>query len=356
MKSILISGAYSPKNIGDGLLAEISVQLAYEATQSAVYLSALDPKGFRNELIDNPERYPGLKAENIFSSLNLFRLVRILFRQDFVVLAVGGEYLNFTGVKSSIKSLVANGLALLVASFLRIPIGFLPQGIIVSKKMRPFVLPLLARAKWILLRDDKSMLELEGLNNISKSFDLAILDIEIEDTEVFHPKIIGSILHNISNSEDYIESVRSIAKFPKMKFFVQSDIGGSNMDSEFLVKRLKVKVFQSASHLYKSNSDVGVLISTRLHGAVGAIRSGIPSLHIAYSRKGKAVFGDLGIPDFCVNYEDLESDDLINMANELNTSKEARQKYWEKVNSSSRKRTYERKRILSLIRSLSDEC
>jgi polysaccharide pyruvyl transferase WcaK-like protein len=353
MITILVAGAYSPGNIGDGLLAELSVQFSNEALQCTIYLSAVDSKGFKSEILNNPDRYPGLNSINVFSSLNVFRLAKLFLRRNLVVLAIGGEYLNFSGFKSACKSLIANGLAIFLALATNRPTGFLPQGIILSQKMQKLILPFFRKAKWILLRDSKSIEELSKLRNISKSFDLAIVD--IKPTGNPHPpsSVIGSILHEVSRSTEYISAIRQIATTENMKFYIQSSYGGNNQDSLFLENTLKISKYESAKNLYGNNSDIGVLISTRLHGAVGAIRSGIPAIHIAYSRKGRAVFNDLGISEYCVGFEDLDPVALLHLAHNLNTSSEARKAYWDKIALTSPSRQIEKIHILELIRSLS---
>ena len=352
MKAILIAGAYSPGNIGDGLLAELSVQLSYEATRSKVFLSALDARGFRSDLLKHPWKYPGLQEENIFSSLNVFRLFKVFRKNDLAVLAIGGEYLIFTGFKSTCKSVTANGLALLIALLTKRPVGFLPQGIVIAKKMRRFIIPLLSKANWILLRDEKSLLELDKLQNTYKSCDLAILNIDTEKTFASNETVIGSILHEVSTNPEFLRSALQIASTDNMEFFVQSNYGGNNMDVEFLEKKLKIQNYESASILYKAPHNVGVMISTRLHGAIGAIRIGIPSIHIAYSRKGKAVFEDLGISNYCVDFDQLDPTVLMALAHELNTSDESRRVYWERIAKTASYREAERLRICDLIRSL----
>lgn len=352
MKAILIAGAYSPGNIGDGLLAELSVQLSYEATQSKIFLSALDPRGFRSDLLNCPWKYPGLQLENIFSSLNIFRLFRVFRKNDLAVLAIGGEYLIFTDFKSTCKSVVANGLALLIALLTERPVGFLPQGIVISRNMRRFVLPFLSKAKWILLRDEKSVQELDELKNIHKSCDLAILKIDKKVTISSNKTVIGSILHEVSTEPKFLQSALQIANTSDMEFFVQSNYGRNNTDEVFLEKKLKVQNYQSASILYKKPHNIGVMISTRLHGAIGALRIGIPSIHIAYSRKGKAVFDDLGISNYCVDFDQLEPTALLALAHELNTSDVSRKDYWERIAKTASYREAERLRIYDLVRSL----
>jgi polysaccharide pyruvyl transferase WcaK-like protein len=271
-----------------------------------------------------------------------------------VVLAIGGEYLNFTGFKSTCKSLIANGLAIFLALATNKPTGFLPQGIILSQKMQKYILPFLRKAKWILLRDTISMEELSKLQNISKANDLAIIGVKSNDTPHSSSSVIGSILHEVSRSTKYISAIRQIAMTADMKFYVQSNFGGNNYDSVFLENTLQISKYEGAKNLYENNSDVGVLISTRLHGAVGAIRSGIPAIHIAYSRKGKAVFNDLGIPEYCVDFEDLDPVALLGLAHDLNNSSHARKVYWDKIALTTPSRQNQKRHILGLIQSLSN--
>ncbi len=352
MKSILVAGAYSPGNIGDGLLAELSVQMANDALPCTIYLSALDAKGFRQAVKDFPEKYPGLFPGNVFSSLNIFRIIKLMLNKDLVVLAIGGEYLNFIGFKAALKSFIANGIAIFFSLCVNKPTGFLPQGIILSKKMCKYISPFLRKAKWILLRDSKSMEELSSLDNIYQVSDLAIID--VHPILRLHPAspVIGSILHEVSKSPEFISRIKQISNTHNMKFFVQSNFGGHNKDTDFLEKKLKINGFEGAGKLYDSETNVGVVISTRLHGAVGAIRSGIPAIHIAYSRKGKAVFSDLGIPEFCFDFENFDPVALLKIAHELNSSTEFREVYWTRISMTSPFRHLQKRNILKLIQNL----
>ena len=352
MCPILIVGAYSPDNIGDGLLAELSVQIAYESTAAEIYLFALDVKGFRRDLQDNPQKYPGLLPKNIFSSLNIFSIVKILLRKNIAVIAIGGEYLIFSNFKSAAKSFVANGIPLFLGLLLNKPTGFFPQGIIVSKSLRPFITPILSRAHWILLRDSISLAELDNLNNVFKSSDLAILAIPPRAVHANTCEIIGIILHEVSDSEAFLNSARKLASLPNVQFFLQSDVGKNNRDLLFLNNTLGIDNVQSARNLYESQTKIGVLISTRLHGAIGAIRAGIPAIHIAYSRKGKAVFDDLGLSEYCINFGDMDVLQVIELAELLLSSTTIQNSYWQCI--TDRRELLKRRRnaILQLTKNL----
>ncbi len=66
------------------------------------------------------------------------------------------------------------------------------------------------------------------------------------------------------------------------------------------------------------------------------------------------MFSDLGISEYCVDFEDLDPVTLLKMAHDLNNSSEARKVYWDKIALTSTSRQVEKHRILEKIRSLSN--
>jgi polysaccharide pyruvyl transferase WcaK-like protein len=55
---------------------------------------------------------------------------------------------------------------------------------------------------------------------------------------------------------------------------------------------------------------LSAVVSVRLHGALMALRAGVPAIHLAYDRKGPAAFADLGLDEWCYDVRELERVDL----------------------------------------------
>jgi polysaccharide pyruvyl transferase WcaK-like protein len=45
----------------------------------------------------------------------------------------------------------------------------------------------------------------------------------------------------------------------------------------------------------------GVVVSTRLHGAVQSLLAGVPAVHLGYERKSWSAYEDLGLSDYVHN-------------------------------------------------------
>ncbi|HEX6421541.1 MAG TPA: hypothetical protein VFZ77_23760, partial [Acidimicrobiales bacterium] len=62
---------------------------------------------------------------------------------------------------------------------------------------------------------------------------------------------------------------------------------------------------------------LSVVVSVRLHGALMALRAGVPAIHVAYEPKGPAAFADLGLGDWCFDVGSLDRDELAAAVKEL---------------------------------------
>jgi polysaccharide pyruvyl transferase WcaK-like protein len=68
-----------------------------------------------------------------------------------------------------------------------------------------------------------------------------------------------------------------------------------------------------------------LMIGTRLHSALIALRMGVPALHIAYTDKGRAIYDDLGIADWIIGIDELldSPEPLIKLTDEVLSSPQA---------------------------------
>ena len=68
-----------------------------------------------------------------------------------------------------------------------------------------------------------------------------------------------------------------------------------------------------------------LMIGTRLHSTLIALRMGVPALHIAYTNKGRAIYGDLGLADWLIGIDELldSPEPLIKLADEILSNPDA---------------------------------
>ena len=68
-----------------------------------------------------------------------------------------------------------------------------------------------------------------------------------------------------------------------------------------------------------------LMIGTRLHSTLIALRMGVPALHIAYTNKGRAIYGDLGLADWLIGIDELLDlpEPLIKLADEILSNPDA---------------------------------
>jgi polysaccharide pyruvyl transferase WcaK-like protein len=70
------------------------------------------------------------------------------------------------------------------------------------------------------------------------------------------------------------------------------------------------------------------VISVRLHGSIQTIRSGVPSVHLSYERKGWGAYEDLGLSRFVHNAFDFDPDVVWAQVEELRLDPS---EYWASV-------------------------
>ena len=131
-------------------------------------------------------------------------------------------------------------------------------------------------------------------------------------------------LQNKPYRNAYLERVRALMTLlPDAKLAIQAR-GRGNSDDVFYREHLGVDNAAMLKDVLAERS--AIVVSVRLHGSLESVLAGVPSVHIAYERKGHAAFGDLGLDDFVFHASDF---DPIAVANAVRLLDE--EQYWLRV-------------------------
>lgn len=326
---ILIAHGYSAANSGDGLLVRLTIErLKRLFPQSEIVLLALDSGSFKlSEVVIEP--YPGRSlvagvgaaAASLLSGrrFGLGRIRSIVASAELVV-GVGGGYLRASGPSSAAKFAIAHWSQLSMIANSATRSVYLPQSVgPFPRYLRPRMAALIASLDEVMVRDDRSLQELVGLDNVTRIPDLAVLEIAERDrlplretSQTVH--IIGRQLG--APLRDYPKNMLDVAtRLPQSHWWVQSE-GRGNDDAAFY-RSIGVNAVGLTRELWADRSHGGVAISVRLHGALEAIMNGFPTIHLSYERKGWGAYGDLGLPEYVHNAKSYDIERVVRQAREL---------------------------------------
>jgi len=334
VKRALIINAYSKKNQGDGLLVELTDEILRQCGFSKVELFAVDNLSFRDRQKKKMQITPMFNYKLTFFSRLFFGSLCIkLIRADLVV-SVGGGFLRFSSFSKSLRTLLVHVSQIAISLLFRKQIVLMPQSIGPIRHFKSIVFFLLKRVQHIYVRDDLSFNELRTLPNVSRTPDLGALQLIGAKP---HPILEestqpGIIVRDIDYLPNWNLKVKELLGRRNFTILTQSQTGKHNEDVRFLKKIIpdELPIFL-ATNAFERHS-VNSLVSVRLHGALMAIRMGIPAIHISYERKGFGVFSDLGLQEFMFNGSDLDIDKLLESLEKLNTSESERIRYFELIN------------------------
>ncbi|MCU1396228.1 MAG: hypothetical protein JWM34_4656 [Ilumatobacteraceae bacterium] len=337
---VCIICAYSSANRGDGLLLRLTQELLLEVVPSGLHLEviALDASSFdqvSGTVVEWPEHFlsrsarrwlPGsVKKATVISPVAIRRLEDYVGSFDAVV-AVGGAPLRVDRLVR-LRSLLAHAPQIYAAR--RAPISIvMPQSIgpFPSPPLSTIAIRLLQRLDHIYARDDRTLRDLSALQNISRLPDLAVLDLA-QSHENHRTQGCGTeqylLIPRSLGRDSYDGSIIELAGLlPNLTTFVQSEARNNN-DAE-IVRRV------ASSRTIGEIADFvpGVAISVRLHGALACIAAGIPTIHLAYERKGFGAFQDLGIPAWCQSVYSFSPNGVREQAERL---LEDPSDYWEAI-------------------------
>lgn len=333
LKRALIINAYSKENQGDGLLVELTDKILRESGFSNVELFAVDNSSFRDEQKRRMQTAPMFNYKLTFFSRLMFGSFFIkLIRADLVV-SVGGGFLRFTSFSKSLRTLSVHVSQIAISLLFRKQIVLMPQSIGPIRHFKSIVFFLLKRAQHIYVRDDLSFNELRTLKNVSRTPDLGAL--QLIGTKPY-PIVEGSarpgiIIRDIDYLPNWNFKVKELLDRRNFTILTQSQTGKQNEDVRFLKKIIPDELpIILATNAFERHS-VNAVVSVRLHGALMAMRMGIPAIHISYERKGFGVFSDLGLQEFMFNGSDLDIDKLLECLEKLNASETERIRYFELI-------------------------
>jgi polysaccharide pyruvyl transferase WcaK-like protein len=351
MKAVLIH-AYSTTNSGDGLLVDEAAALVREAHPGIeLSLVALDPASF------DPNAFQAVihpltgTSESINSIQTLIRgaiafgsagrslsaLERVLAEADLVV-AVGGGYLRTKNPLEALKMLLTHAIQL-PRKPSRIPFIYLPQSIgPLNFGTKALVLSRLRNVSAVVVRDDRSLTELKKLGNVVRAPDMALLGLPSEwdpaSVVAAHDRgPVGIVARELSSSTSrtklYRERIVELHGHAQTELLAQATARG-NDDPTFYRSLGFSGPFRTLRE--SVSGAVGLrpsaVISVRLHGSIQTIRSGVPSVHLSYERKGWGAYEDLGLSRFVHNAFDFDPDVVWAQVEELRLDPS---EYWASV-------------------------
>jgi polysaccharide pyruvyl transferase WcaK-like protein len=344
-KKIVLLHAYSRRNSGDGLLVDLSAAMLREALGDSFQLCvvASDPASF-NEYHDVlPAPVIAAKGFNRVSAAmraacnlttpEMSKLHEKLAEADLVV-GVGGGYLRARDGVEALKLEVGHLSQIDAANAAGKPTIYLPQSIgptnactsALSDRTARRLRDALGKFDATCVRDDRSVRFLDGVPNVTRMPDLAVLEFARSKAAVLaraasraeRVKHVALVLReapswSASQRERYTQATRDLIsrlqRECRLSFAVQST-GRGNDDAAYY-RRMGLKD-ELPSLRYLLNHDTpDVVVSVRLHGALESLLHGVPAYHLSYERKGFGAFGDLGIPGWVANAADFNASSVI---------------------------------------------
>lgn len=315
MRSILFTGYYGNKNLGDDIFGLISVWASdkYWKKKSLLY----SKNGPYSKIIN---------IDKAINSTSKYWLVNILWE---ILVLLKYRYLVFSGgsiLHSKVSFLSRKGIIFLLLRFRLLKIGAIgvSLGPFKSDVDYKYIESLLRKFSFLALRDKVSYDMAVGMNlpyEVVLSSDLAFLlpNIVSFKKEEDINKVIGvSICHyerytsgdlfNEMRRENAIKETLTILKSNKNIFFRFFIISGNEINGDkdvtfHLIKELKLDDSQyevipyenDVLLTYNSISTCDVMFSTRLHGSILAATANVPSVLIEYHRKCSDFLSDIGI-------------------------------------------------------------
>ncbi|MGY1719456.1 polysaccharide pyruvyl transferase family protein [Blastococcus sp. SYSU DS0552] len=327
--------AYSRGNRGDGLLVDLAVDMLQEAYGSAVKLVVVgqDPKSFAKTPGLNAAIYPhrwegaSLPVRAVGGLLTLVAgratcstPLRNLLDEVDVLVSVGGAYLRGSTPGELAKTTLMQLSQTRLAAAANKPWVALPQSVgPYPRRVWPAVRGLLSRADAVFVRDDRSLEDLGGLANVHRVPDSAVLGLANASPPSGRSRTgdgVGLVLRRLSKPGAYEDGVRRLLSLRSDWVSVlQSDYSG-NDDRSFVLQMTGQTVPQSLPEAIGDNG-VRLVVSVRLHGALEAIMSGVPAIHLGYERKSVSAFQDLGLKDFVFNARNFAPDAVMEAVEQI---------------------------------------
>ncbi|HEX5365473.1 MAG TPA: polysaccharide pyruvyl transferase family protein [Acidimicrobiales bacterium] len=322
--------AYSRANAGDGLLVDLTLdRLARAGVDRAdVLLVALDPDSFADvpRRVGTGTRRRGLgwdllpavgRAAALTATSLADRPVGPLGRSLAgcrALVAVGGGYLRAADATSSAGTAVNHLPQLLAAAAGEAPSLYLPQSIgPLRGPVGAAVGRALRRVDTVCVRDPWSAAELAEPANVRRLPDLAVLELAevVDGLEPVPPGgRVGFVARPVAHAPGYEAAMAAVADGLGSRAVWAVQTAGDRTKSDAVhYRRMGVDPRHRLTDLL-AGRQLSAVASVRLHGALMAVRAGVPAVHLAYDRKGPAAFADLGLDDWCLDVRSLRSEEL----------------------------------------------
>ncbi|MDQ3993713.1 MAG: polysaccharide pyruvyl transferase family protein [Actinomycetota bacterium] len=317
---VAIIHAYSRRNAGDGLLVDLSLERLRRAGVRVedCQVFALDTASFSDlphvHQIGVPGRRPSTAMIPAGAQLaaalldgatrcrvRLGGLAEVLGQADAIV-AVGGGYLRTGDLVSSLGTLLNHVPQLATAARSWAPTIYLPQSIgPLRGPVGSLVARLLRRIDLVCVRDDRSGEELRARVEAVRYPDLAVLQLaERLDSGTWSARDGARVVlvgRELTNGRGYEERLLALSdRLDEVAWAVQAEGLGTKSDLS-LYERLGIRSDGRLVDLL-AGREPGVVVSTRLHGAVQALLAGVPAIHLGYERKSWGAYQDLGLSPY----------------------------------------------------------
>jgi polysaccharide pyruvyl transferase WcaK-like protein len=344
----LITHAFSRNNQGDGLLVDLTLKLLRDAgiQPQQCEILALDADSFADVRVVH--QAPGeprarlslalagaaqaLLSDSISALTGdrwpIGRVARLASRAEGIV-AVGGGYLIADSPVRQAGVLLNHLTQIRAADRSPAPSLYLPQSIGPLRGVSGLLTKrALAQVDRIYVRDDGSLAELQDLAP-RRCADLAVL--ELARNLAPAPRATDGnftlVARSLPRAGDYAARLGALAEqLPGAHWAVQADTPGRRSDRAFY-QDIGVMAHDRLDRLLEDSSP-GVVISVRLHGALGPLIAGYPAIHLAYERKGWGAYQDLGLQDYVHDARHFDPQRVAEQARQLQHAPEA---MWQRI-------------------------
>ena len=297
-KKVVISGYYGFDNFGDDAILSVLCKKLKSLNADITVFSA------------NPDKTSHDYGVNSVRSFDLKSIVQKIRNTD-ILISGGGSLLQDV---TSLKSLIYYSTIIFLAILFKKDVAIFAQGIgPLNKKISKFiVINLLKRAKYVSVRDEKS-LEFLASNAISAELvNDPVYSISVPDV----PKnfAVGIQLRDFFNvNTDFLEALADnvLANYPnrKIELFVFQKSIDENISKQF-EKILKLKnpdidteiiYYNNRAEIFKRIAQLDCLIAMRFHAIIAALNAGVRVAGINYDIKVEKLAKEASIPLFSLD-------------------------------------------------------
>lgn len=340
---VLILHAYSSENAGDGILVDHTIALVREALGEAeVTLLASRPDSFSHLGIRVLPTVPTWKGWDARTR----RTLRSIDEFD-VVLGVGGGYLRFGTPREALKTALVMGPQLAAAARTTAPTIYLPQSIGPARfGTLPFLRRLLQRIDSVMVRDDRSISEID-VHSAVRSPDLAAASVRSGRSPGVRPSPIP-VLSVRAVRGRIAPAIYALANsFSTYDGYTQSTVGGN--DDRPAMATLAPRRMLDREAFMMPGGQPRVLVAVRLHAALMALAAGHYVVHLAYERKGFGAFDDLGLSPWVHSVNTFDPEAVTRQTRLLLDDDDARADYEARLVASGARLQDARSRIVDRI-------